>query len=132
MERFRYNVPIFHISIIFPNFVSDDETLFFFNIIFLISYFRNFIQLRKTHLHKQILPMFAVNYLKKCMTKFRLVKKNDVTLTYKYGNFIRSEFYGICAFLVLASATAKTSAYWISSKSIYFYSIEIKLILMDI
>ena len=101
-------MPILHISIIFPNVASDDETLFFFNIIFLKCCFRNFIQLRKMHLHRQILPMFTVNYLKKCMINFRLVKKNDVTLPYKHGD-TRSAFYGIFAFRVLVSATAKTT-----------------------
>ena len=36
------------------------------------------------------------------------IKENDVTLLQKYGNFTRSEFYGIFASLVLAVATAKT------------------------
>ena len=43
------------------------------------------------------------------MTNFRFVKTNGVTLPYKYGNQIR--IFGIFAFIVLASATAKTSAY---------------------
>ena len=42
-------------------------------------------------------------------------------MTQKYGNFIKSEFSGIFACLVLASVTAKTYVYWISSQSIYFY-----------
>ena len=52
-----------------------------------------------------------------------LVKKNDVKLPQKYGNFTRSEFYGISASLVLASTTSKMSVYRISCKSIYFYYI---------
>ena len=56
-----------------------------------------------------------------CNFTSNLVKKNDVTLLYKNGNFITSEFYGIFAFLVLAVATAETSVYRISSKSVYFY-----------
>ena len=103
-------MPILHISIIFPNTTRDDET-FFKNIIVLKFYFRNFIQLRKMDLHRQILPMFAVNYLNKFITYFRLVKNNHVTLPYRYNNFTRSEFHGIFAFLVLSSATAKTSVY---------------------
>ena len=76
---------------------------FFCNVIFLKFYFKNFIQLRKTH---------AVNYLKKFITNFiTLVKKNDVILPYKYGNVTRSEFYDIFACLVLASATEKTFVY---------------------
>ena len=50
-----------------------------------------------------------------------LIKENDVTLLLKYGNFTRSEFYGIFACRILAVATAKTSVYRISSKSVYFY-----------
>ena len=38
-----------------------------------------------------------------------------------YGDFIRTEFYGIFVSLVWASATVITAVYWISSKSIYFY-----------
>ena len=66
------------------------------------------------------------------MTNFRLVKKNGVTLPYKYGILTRSEFYSIFEFLLLASATTKTSVYWLSSKSIFFFRIDMKLILMDI
>ena len=55
-----------------------------------------------------------------CNFTLNLVKKNDVTLPSKYGNFTRSEFHGIFACLVLASATVKTFVYRISSKSIYF------------
>ena len=65
---------------------SDNETLFLFNIIFFKFYFRSFVQPRKAHLHRPILPMFTVNDLKKCMTNFRLVRKNDVTLPYKYDD----------------------------------------------
>ena len=56
-----------------------------------------------------------------CNFTLNLVKNNGVTLMYKYGNFTRSEFYGIFASLVLAVATSKTSLYRISSKSVYFY-----------
>ena len=39
LEKFRWNVPILHITIIFQNIASDDEKLFFFH-----SFdFRNFI-----------------------------------------------------------------------------------------
>ena len=50
-------------------------------------------------------PIFTVNHMTFFIANFRLnlVKKNDVTLPRKYGNFTRTEFYGIFACLVLAS-----------------------------
>ena len=104
--------------------------IIFFYIIFLQCYFRNFIQFRKTwalflHLNSRILPICMISYLKICMTNFtlNLVKKNNVKLPQKYGNFTRSEFYGISASLVLASATSKISVHRIPCKFIYFYYI---------
>ena len=95
-----------------------------FYIIFLKSHFRNFIQLRKTwplFSHPNRWTDFMVNHIEFFMTTSRLnlVKKNDVTLPRKYGNFTRPEFRSIFACLVSVSAT--TSVYWISSKSINFY-----------
>ena len=57
-----------------------------------------------------------------CNFTLNLVKKNDVKLPRKYGNFTRSEFYGISA-SVLTSTTLKISVYRNSCKSIYFYYI---------
>ena len=39
----------------------------------------------------------------------------------KYGDFSKSEFYGIFASRVLAVAITKTYVYRISSKYVYFY-----------
>ena len=58
-----------------------------------------------------------------CNFTLNLVKKNDVKLPQEYGNFTRSEFYGISASLVLSWTTSKISVYQISCKSIYFYYI---------
>ena len=55
-----------------------------------------------------------------CNFTLNLVKENDVTLLLKYLNFRKLELYGITV-LVLAVATAKTSVYRISFKSVYFY-----------
>ena len=46
-----------------------------------------------------------------CNFTLNSVKKNDAKLPYDYGNFTRSEFYGISAYLVSASATSKIFVY---------------------
>ena len=55
-----------------------------------------------------------------CNCTLNLVKKNDVKLLRKYGNFTGSEFYGISASLVLASTTI--------NQFIYFYYIALPYI----
>ena len=80
------------------------------------------VQLQKTwplFLNRRILSMFTVNFLKNFMRLCSLKdffknfdKNNDVTLPQKYGYFTGSKYYGIVTYLVLWSATAKTSVYW--------------------
>ena len=100
-----------------------------FWIIFIKFHSKNFIQLRKTwllllhHNNRRVLPISMANHWKIFMSNFRIkwVEKNDVTLPWKFCNFTRLKFCGIFAFLVLASATAKTLMYWNASKYFFMY-----------
>ena len=71
--------------------------------------------------NRRVLLISTANHWKIFMSNFRInwIEKNDVTLPWKFFNFTRPKFCGIFAFLVLASATVKTSVYWISSR--YFF-----------
>ena len=119
----------FYTSRIFLNIASEDDT-FFFWIIFVKFHSKNFIWLRKMwrlFLHpnnRRVLPISTANNWKIFMSNFRInwVKKNDVKLSWKFCNFTRPKFCGIFAFLVLASATAKTSVYWISSRYFFIFN----------
>ena len=128
-------MPILHTSIIFSYVANDEETLFFSTL-----YFSNgiskilFNSEKREHYFCIYIGEFTdfCDKLRKnlydCNFTLNLVKKNDVKLPQKYGNFTRSEFYDISASLVSASTTSKISVYRISCKSIYFYYIALPYI----